>query len=48
MAPFKEAFFGLLVLDDFGDGAHGALFNAVATRDTSILVDNFHNAADDL
>ena len=37
-----------LVLDDFGDGAHGAFLNAVATSDAAVLVHDLGGAVDDL
>ena len=39
---------GRLVLDDLGDRTHGALLDAVAARDASILVHNVGLAADNL
>ena len=35
-----------LILDDLGDGAHGALLDAVTTSDASILVGNLDDTAD--
>ena len=39
---------GKLVFHDLRDGAHGALLDAVAARDASILVHSFNGAINDL
>ena len=40
--------FWKLVLDDLGDGAHGAFLDAVAAGDAAVLVDDLGGAVDDL
>ncbi len=40
--PFEKS---LLVVGDFGDGAHGALFQAFAASDAAVFADYFHNTA---
>ena len=37
-----------LVVGDFGDGAHGALFQAFAATDAAFLVDDFHDTPGDV